>query len=259
MKRRTLVIALILLTVPVAGFSQEKDLRAPESTSDVQARVGFDLSKKITRGLHIVWGEELRLKNTMGAIDRIQSSLGATYRINSWLKVGGAYTFISTWHDPRKSSLTGEKYWDLRHRAHLEALFTYRTGNWRFSFRERPQVTYRTEKGINPVEKRRWDVVLRHRFKVEYDVFTLPLEPYVSVELSNTLNAPDIVCNYLEKVRSMVGVKWQLSRRNSLDFYCRFDYGYGYDIDEKDQGARIKITPEKEYNAIVGLFYEYSF
>lgn len=268
MKNRFLIIAAFLLLVPLAGISQTKDYRAAESEEDFQARIGFDISKKLIKGLHLTWGEELRLKNAVSSVDRIHSSLRLTYRINKWLRVGGAYTFISIWHDPKKSSDTGEKYWDLRHRAHADVLFSYKSGNWRFSFRERPQFTCRTNDDIDTREKRRWEMTLRHRFKVDYDVYNLPIRPYVSVELSNTLNAPDAVCNYLEKVRSMLGVTWELSKRHSLDFYYRFDYVFGYDIDIKQVKNELgiktdewkyRITPEKGFYHILGVFYEYSF
>lgn len=257
-KKYALIAALCLLAAPLTGWAQEPVYAPAETENDVQMRVGFDISKKITRGLDLTWGEELRLKNTLTAVDKVHSSLGLTYRINHFLRVGAAYTFISTWHDGKKST-DYAKYWDLRHRAHADVLFTVRSGKWRFSFRERPQFTFRTD-SVNTREKSKVDITLRHRIKVDYTVHHLPLRPYVAIELSNTLNAPELVGNYLEKVRSMLGVTWQLSKRSSLDFYYRFDYVFSKDIHiRKSDADDITITPEKGFYHILGVFYEYSF
>lgn len=260
MKAKHLLITILCtMAVPLAGSAQEEQpVYAPTTTeNDAQARVGFDISKRLAKGLHITWGEELRLKNTFTTVDRVQSSLGVTYRVNKWFRVGAAYTFISTWHDGKKST-NYEKYWDLRHRGHADLLFTQRVGKWRFSFRERPQFTFRTD-SINTREKSRVDITLRHRFKVDYEVHHLPIRPYVSVEVSNTLNAPEIGGNYIEKVRSMLGVTWELSKRSTMEFYYRFDYTFGKDIHITKNKGKITVTPEKGYYHILGVFYEYSF
>lgn len=249
--------AVLLLIAPAAVSAQNVTHADAIDESDVQMRVGFELNKKIRKRINISWEEELRLRNNLATVDRIHSSLGATYRVNDWFRVGAAYTFIARWHDGKK--ITGyKKYWDLRHRAHADFLFTLKSGNWQFSMRERAQFTVRTD-SINVREKSRCDMTLRHRFKTEYRIYSLPLRPYVSVELSNTLNAPKLAGNYLEKVRSMAGVEWRLSKGSTLEFYYRFDYVFGRDIHIGKNSGNVTITPEHGYYHILGIFYAYSF
>lgn len=245
------------LLLPSAISAQTTTHDSAVSECDLQARIGFDITKQIKKGLNVSWEEELRLRNTLGTVDRIHSSLGATYRITEWFRVGAAYTFIARWHDGKKST-DYEKYWDLRHRASADLMFTLKSGKWRFSLRERPQFTFRTD-SVNTREKSKCDIVLRHRFKVDYKIFHLPLRPYVSVELSHTLNAPVLGGNYVDKVRSMLGVEWRLSKESTLEFYYRFDYVYGRDIHITKNKGNITITPELGYYHILGVFYSYSF
>ncbi len=260
MRRLSLLILVCAFFLPFALSAQEVTHEPATKESDLQARIGFDISKDIVRGLSIGWEEELRLKNTLTSIDRIHSGLGVKYRITDWFRVGAAYTFIATDHEGKKST-NYEKYWDFRHRATADLLFTVKSGNekWSFTFRERPQFTFRTD-SVNTREKAKCEMVLRHRIKAEYKIHHLPLRPYVSMELSNTLNAPELAGgNYIDKVRSMLGVEWKLNRQSSFEFYYRFDYVYNRDIHIGKNSGDVTITPEKGYYHILGVFYSYSF
>lgn len=259
MRKLSLLVLACMIFAPAAVFAQEYE--PTETEDDLQSRMGITFDKKVFKGFHISLEEELRLYNNLQSLDRIHSSLGVSYKVNKYFKVGAAYTFIARHHAGKKST-DYEKYWDLRHRAHVDLTASYKTGNWRFSFRERPQFTCRTD-DIDTREKRKWDITLRHRVKVGYDIFSKPVKPYVAVELSHTLNALEVVGNHIEKVRSTAGVEWQISKRNTMDFYYRFDWVQGYDIDVKDYAdgrpTRTRITKEKGRYHIIGVAYEFSF
>lgn len=258
MNRKYIVATTICaMLLSLTAAAQTTTHNPAVSEHDVQVRIGFDISKKIKKGFNVSWEEELRLRNNLGTVDRIHSSLGATYRITDWFRVGAAYTFIARWHDGKKST-DYEKYWDLRHRARADLMFTLKSGKWRFSLRKRPQFTFRTD-SVNTREKSKCEIVMRHRLKADYKVFHLPLRPYASVELSHTLNAPSLAGNYVNKIRSMLGVEWSLSKASTLEFYYRFDYVYGRDIHITKNKGNITITPERGYYHILGAFYSYSF
>ncbi len=257
-KLSLLIMACALLMGPFALSGQTYERLPTQSEHDLQARIGVDISKKIIKGLNITFEEELRLKNNLRSFDRINTGLGATYRINPWLRVGTAYTFMAIMHDG-KPSTNNEKYWDLRHRATVEALFTVKTGKWTFSFRERPQFTFRTD-SVDSREKRKCNIILRHRVKAEYKIYHLPLRPYVSIEVSNTLNTVKLAGgNYINRVRSMAGVEWKLNKQSTLDFYYRFDYTYNIDVHVTKNKGNVTITPIKGYFNILGVAYSYSF
>ncbi len=255
--KRTIFTIALLACVGTVGAQTEPERTTVEDT-DLQMRLGFDISKKIARGLDVTWSEELRMKNTISTVDRIHSGLGLSYKVNSYFSLGAEYIFIAINHDGKKST-DYQKYWDLRHRVRLNFTASYKVGQWKFSLRERPQMTIRTD-SINPLEKRKTEFVLRSRLKAQYTCRTLPLKPFVYVEVYNTLNAPKFVSNYVEKIRSEIGVDYDLNRRSSFTFYYRFDYAITKDVEvKKSTGALKSITTEKAYNHILGVFYSYKF
>lgn len=84
------------------------------------------------------------------------------------------------------------------------------------------------------------------------------------MELSNTLNVPSYVKNnYLEKIRTNIGVKWRLNMKNSIEFFYRFDIetNKDVDIDYKKDDVTIKavyLTNEREYVHIFGIIYNFT-
>lgn len=251
----SLFAALLLLSI-TAARAQTYD---STQENDFRARFGFTINKKLTRGLHLSWDEELRLKGNLGELDRIYSGLSLSYKVNDFFKFGAGYTFIAINHAGKKSTAY-EKYWDLRHRLSAHVTFSQRIGQrWKLSLRERVLCTLRNSE-VNELEKCDPAWVLRSRLMVHYTVFSRPIEPYAYVELSNTLNTPALVDNYVDKVRSSIGVKYRLNRSSTFDFYYRFDYDYNRDINYGNKSGILKsITTEKGYYHILGVFYQYSF
>lgn len=254
--RKSLVVMAGALLFAVAARAQIYDTT---EESDLRARFGFTLEKKLARGLHLSWEEELRLKGNLGDFDRIYSGLSISYKVCDFLKIGAGYTFIAIDHAGKKSTAY-EKFWDLRHRLSAHITFSRHIGpRWKISLRERVLCTLRNGE-VNELEKCDPAYVLRSRLMAQYTVFSRPIEPYAYVELSNTLTSPKIVDNYVDKVRTALGIKYRLNRRSSLDFYYRFDYDYNKDVNYGNKTGKLKsITTEKEYNHILGVFYRYSF
>ena len=100
---------------------------------------------------------------------------------------------------------------------------------------------------------------MRHRLMAEYAVAGTGLKPYVFVELTQTLNAPETVGNYLEKVRSSLGAKYAFNKRSSLEFYYRFDYKISDEPVFDDFPTVDYISSERESHHINGLEYGYKF
>ena len=100
---------------------------------------------------------------------------------------------------------------------------------------------------------------MRHRLMAEYAVAGTGLKPYVFVELTQTLNAPETVGNYLEKVRSSLGAKYAFNKRSSLEFYYRFDYKISDEPVFDDFPTVDYISSERESHHIIGLEYGYKF
>lgn len=241
-------LACFYLLTAVPAWAQPIETETEES--NFQARTGFSIDKKITKGLHITLSEELRLKNTLSDIDRIYSAIAISYDIFPWLKAGADYTFIA---------VKQNKGWEYRNRSNIDVTASYKVGTqWKFSLRERFRITSanktsdpRTE--VNPI----W--VMRSRLMAEYTVSKLPLKPYAYFELSNTLNTPDVIDNHIDKIRASIGVKYTPTPRSEFDFFYRFDHNRNKAITAPTNGLPWIVTTEKQNNHILGVFYEYSF
>ena len=242
--------------------------------------VGFD--KKIVKGLHISFSEELRLDNNFSSLDRFQTSLGATYKVNDYLKMGVGYALINGYSD----SLASFK--SPRHRLYIDITGSYRLGDWRIALRERIQTTHRTD-NFNTYQNTENVWVLKSRLKVIYKGMKR-LEPYGSMEVSNMLNAPVITATYKEatdtwvssetglakneagwfldgfngmyvsRVRATLGASYRLDRRNTIEVYLMGDYNIEKEVDANAEGTKLKAYTRKTgFVGWIGANYSYSF
>lgn len=151
----------------------------------------------------------MRLKDALGKIDRIYSVLAVSYEFCPWFKAGADYNFIAVKRD---------EGWEFRNRSNIDLTASYKPApRWRLSLRERFRITS-TNKRSDPALEANPAWIMRSRLMAEYDVRPLPIRPYVYLELSNTLNAPNITGNYIDKIRTSLGVKYALSPRSEFDF-----------------------------------------
>ncbi|MDE6147262.1 MAG: DUF2490 domain-containing protein [Bacteroidales bacterium] len=258
-----LLLLSLLMAAEATAFDKEQVTESDTLMNDITGRVGLDFSFKVCRNLYVDIENSLRFRDDFRTFDRNYLTGSVSYKPIRYFKAGAGYTFMSIWHDGKKS--TGyRKYWDLRHRAHADVSGILPVGRWKFTLRERAIATFRTL-DYDPLEKVSPAFVLRSKISAEYTSRRLPLQPYVSVELSNTLNVPEYVSgNYIEEIRNKVGVKWRLTRRSRLDFYYRLDLAQkkDVDIDYKKDKVTIKgvdIMTERSFVHIFGITYSFDY
>lgn len=248
-------IAILFAVITAISLLSLHNVAAQErrtvSETDIRGRVSFALTKQLGKRSSIIWDEELRLKENLSQIDRIYTTVGYSYSACSWFKAAAYYALIA-------NNRGKEESMEMRHRFYLELTASYKTGNWTFSLRERPQVTVHTAH-TDPEVAPRSAWVLRHRLMGEYKIARTGWAPYAFVELTQTFNAPATVGNYLEKVRSSLGVKYAFSKRSSLDIYYRFDYKVTNEPTFDTSGALDFILSERGNHHIFGVEYGYKF
>ena len=273
MKKITLaLIALLLMFCAEAQSDVALD-------TEMGGRFSFSLDKKLTRGLHLSLEEEVRLDNNFRAFDRFHTTLGLTYKVNDNLKIGVGYAMIN----PYSSSDGAFK--SSRHRMMLDITGGLRWGNWRLSLRERFQTTYRCG-DMNEYQNPRTDLTLKSRLKVQYKGLQR-LEPYASVELRNTLNAPTISAYYngssyltddystegeagwfldgfdkvyVNRLRGTMGVEYRLGKKSTLDVALMVDYNKDYVVDANAEGTKLKsYSCERGVTGWVTVGYGYKF
>lgn len=288
-KFRFLILSLICAFASTPLLAQDEIPIYKTTENDFQFRAGWTISKKLSRKFNLEWNEEFRIKDDLGTFDRMYSELGGEYIALDWLKLQAKYTYILINHDG-KAKTNYERYWESRHRGAFGFTLYYKTYyNWRFSLRELGQVTtydrrHNGNKLYDEGEKANPKWVLKSRLKAEYAFRHIPLTPYISVEVINTLNSPsaytiteeavvtDGVQNivqvkkkhagneYIENVRTAIGVEYRINRRSSLDIYYRFDYEFNKDLNFGANSGKFKdITEETSYINILGVAYKFSF
>ena len=129
------------MVFPMMAFPQTDTALDPE----FGGRVSLSLDKKITRGLHVSLEEEARFDNNFGSFDRLQTTLGLSYKINEYLKVGAGYALINGY------SSANQAFKNARHRFMVDVKGTLKVADWNFSLKERLQLT-RRKGDFNPYQ-----------------------------------------------------------------------------------------------------------
>lgn len=180
-------------------------------SDDMGMAASVELNRKIIPKLEASLEEEFRLRDNFGETDRLSSTLELSYKFNRYLKAGGAYNLINYNH-PNKS-------WEVRHRYYFFAQGSYSFNRFTISLRERFQSTYRV--GVSETETRsNPKLYLRSKLLLSYDIKGSGFSPYTSCELYNTLN--EKTGNKMDRISYILGTKYKINKRNSLQFYYRY-------------------------------------
>jgi hypothetical protein len=266
--KRILMICLLAL-LPLAGQAQDYyTIPVGDLETDLGGRFSLGVDKKLAKGLHLSVDGELRMKDNFSALGRWQIGADLSYKVNPYLKLGGGYIFI----DKLKTSGA----WSPRHRFYVDVTGGIRAGDWRFSLRERLQLTHRNADDMNVFQTNPNSLMLKSRFKVQYKGFQ-SVSPYAYVELRNVFNDPACTAKYngttfsdyvftgytdayVNRLRGALGLEWKLSKQHALDFTLLGDYCYDKVIDTNAEGTKLKsITFERAFNTNICIGYKFSF
>lgn len=272
----SVIIAAAFLSLDFQGLKAQTDV---ELDPEFGGRLSVSVDKKLARGLHVSLEEEIRMDNNFGSFDRFHTTLGLSYKVNDYLKLGVGYAMIN----PYSSSNSAFK--GSRHRLMLDATGSLRFGDWRLSLRERFQATYRSG-DMNEYQNPRTALTLKSRMKLSYKGLRR-IEPYAYVELRNTLNAPVISASYdgtnyltgalsqygdagwfinswtgvyVNRVRGSVGFDYRLSKASSIDVSLMADRIMDKVVDANAEGTKLKsYTRETGFVGWINIGYSYSF
>ena len=272
----SVLIAAAFLNLDFQGLKAQTDV---DLDPEFGGRLSVSVDKKLARGLHISLEEEIRMDNNFGSFDRFHTTLGLSYKVNDYLKLGVGYAMIN----PYSSSDGAFK--SSRHRLMLDATGSLRFGDWRLSLRERFQATYRSG-DMNEYQNPRTALTLKSRLKLSYKGLRR-LEPYAYVELRNTLNAPVISASYdgtnyltsalsqygeagwfidswtgmyVNRVRGSIGFEYRLSKASRIDISLLADRIVDKVVDANAEGTKLKsYTRETGFVGWINIGYSYSF
>lgn len=219
MNRRITLLAVFLCTMVAGVYAQSDDFGIWTSA---------EVKKKIFPGFDASVEGEFRTRDGVDNVERWSAGAGVAYRITSFLKADGGYTFIYS-HRPGEMTKKGNyvsDYWSPRHRMYLSLTGKLNWQRFEFSLRERYQYTYRTSQfvskydGDDGSQKADEEItgkgknVLRSRLQAEWNIKKSRFAPYASCELYHSMSDSWA----LDKTRWTLGTGYKINKKNSLDF-----------------------------------------
>lgn len=201
-------------------------------SDDLGIWTSAEVRKKIFPGFDASIEGEFRTRDGLKNVERGTLAAGVAYRITPYLKADAGYTFIYS-HRPGETTKKGNyvsDYWSPRHRMYLSLTGKLTWNRFDFSLRERYQYTYRTSQmvskydGDDGSQKADEEItgkgknVLRSRLQVEWNIKKSNFAPYASCELYHSMSDSWT----LDKTRWTVGTGYKINKKNSLDFFYRY-------------------------------------
>lgn len=253
---------------------------AETDADDLGAWLSAGVEKKIAKGLDTSVEAEYRLQDNMSENDRWALGASVSYRLyrneakTFDLKASLGYKYMNTYTPENIKYRDADKlynkkdvnqqypqynldedYWLAKHRLNATLAASYTAGRFKFSLRERVQLTmndsvaiteykYRYSKILGGLyvdeddgtetEYKGTDVrstVLRSRLSASYDIPGCKLNPFISAELFSDME------NGLsrEKIRYQAGVDYTFKKQHNFELY----YAYQRESDGDEPGGHI--------------------
>jgi len=267
------ILALAVLLLPLTLFGQAK----------FAGRASVEADYKISKGFHITAEEEVRVADGLAGLSSLRTTLGASYKVNKYFKLGAGYTLINPYKD------TWQAFNAPRHRFYADVAGYYKVGDFQFSLRERLQLTHRTGE-FNVYQNTPNALALKSRIGVKYKRIKA-FEPSLSFEMRTALNDPwgnidesqGLLTKksgdragetyyvyehtgynhvYNNRYRINIGADWSLARHHTFSPYLMLDYCTDYEIDTNGSGTKL-YTATTGYSDVfrisIGLSYKFSF
>ena len=277
---KTTLLALMLLSIALPAAAQTDVDLDPE----VGARISATIDKKLSRGLHISFEEEVRFDNNFGSFDRLQHTLHASYKVHTNVKVGLGYALINGY------SSTNSAFKGARHRLMGDAAYTWHLSQWNLSIKERLQYTLRIG-DYNTYQNPAGILGLKSRLSAKYKGWQhRGWTPYAYLELRTNFSGPSITADYNvatgtyfvpgtsdiegeagwfldgfsstynDRLRLCFGTDYRITRASTLTAYLLADYLNEKVVDANKEGTKLKsYTHERGLMFSLGVAYQYAF
>ena len=177
--------------------------------SDFQTWSSIEIEKKIIKSVSISIEEEVRIAQNSTSFNTSNTSISGLYSFNKFIKAGIGYRY--------SYSYDIEDGYSVSHRLMVDGVLKYKLGDFAFSFRERFQDDWQTEK-TSPTATYP-DLYLRHKLQIKYNVPKISLFPYLEAELFQSLNNP--IQNKVDKYRWTAGLEYDFKNDLSVSLFYR--------------------------------------
>jgi hypothetical protein len=179
----------------------------------------FTIQHAFTKKLNLVIDQEFRLKENYQRINLFYTNIGVDYKFNKFIKISPTYRTI------QKKRLEGT--YSFRHRLMLDVTLKKKLKKFTISERFRYQAEvqdFNTSKKGKLAEQ-----FLRFKTDLKYGI-TNKITPYISCELRYQIHAPrgdgPLYDNGFHRVRNVLGVEYELNKKNSVNVYYLYQTEY---------------------------------
>lgn len=192
----------------------------------------FSLSSEVLKDVEVSLNQELRFTNNASYLSDYLTEIEADYKMSKQWKAGVGYRI------QRSSDFEDGTYWTQRYYCY--AKFTHKFDRLRVKFREQ----YQFEPAV--ITSSEWSYYsfsyLRHKLGVEYNINNFKMNPFVDVELYQSLNNP--VQNGIVKQRYTVGFDYPLMKNLDIELMFRYQHRQDFMRKPKDDficGVSLKL------------------
>ena len=179
--------------------------------SDFQVRAGLQLSGNLS--LKTKWDieTESRFVENANQFERIQIQPSISYRINNLMSVAVGYRFATFFHENENTEF----------QSRLNADFSLVKKINSFEFKLRSRCYYDLNDYLLNNQFIVGDLLYRHAFTAEYNIWGSRWTPSVSFELFHSLNRMDI--RNIRQLRYTGSIDYRLNRKTTLSAYYFID------------------------------------
>ena len=276
MDRRKALLVLLSGLVSIASFAQkELEYTDGDVKTETGARLGAAVEYSlIPRTLDLTLEERIYIDDDFSHLKRSYTTLGVDYKLLPWLKAGLGYSFIAN----------NSSSWEIRHRVAFYLTESFKYDRWKFSFREKIQMTHLDD--VNIYQDPRNALALKLRAKVSYDLPSSHFSPFFSAEPRFAINGvdpgefvyetekgrwtnpnPSYTHFFFNRLRLNLGTSYKTRRKNTIDCFIVADLNYDLDIDFNAKGNQKKDDVTGQYEPylinqdsyFIGLGLKYNF
>lgn len=200
-KFRLALLAIVTIMAATPACAQHSDLRSWNTFS-----FNYGLNKKLTFN----FDQELRLQDNLTRINQLYTNIGATYKINKYVRIAGVYRFIARYKE--------DNSWGIRNRFYGDVIVKLRPGRFSYVYRARLQYEWRGA-GYGKEYGRVPEIYWRNLFKASYKVNDI-VSPYLATEIRFQLQNPRIPYhNGFDRSRFTGGLDLQVSKSSTFGVY----------------------------------------
>jgi hypothetical protein len=221
MKKNKILLIVISILLGISGFAQ--------SGPSTWIELGF--SKKVVKNLRVEFNPEIRMFGGF-EMDTYILEGGLSYKLQKYLTVAGYYRYENEW-DYKKS--TGAYKGQI---ASSRIAFDAKSGFQLNRFDVQFRIRYTNGADFDQTTDDRASY-FRYRAKIDYDIKSCKLVPYISFEAFH-----DLISNNIDKKRYTAGLSYPINKNNELSLFYRLQ-----DYSEAD----------KESMDIIGIGYSLKF